>query len=151
MEFQKIIKKLDRRGLLPLQPKSSWSEELDKAIQSQNVKEIIKSALYLWNDNIHQAHLIAQQINNADGSLCHAILHRREGDFSNSKYWLRHSGNHPAFKPIQKTHPGWDPYQFVDQCEDAIENQNKNVIKNLETIQYSEINSVINHLLEKYN
>jgi hypothetical protein len=44
-------------------------------------------AMWLWHDFIDEAHKISQDIELPEGSWLHAIVHRREGDFSNSKYW----------------------------------------------------------------
>jgi hypothetical protein len=44
-------------------------------------------ATWLWHDFLDEAHKIAQDDESAEGSWLHAIVHRREGDFSNSKYW----------------------------------------------------------------
>ena len=58
------------------------------------------SGLWLWHDFLDASHTISQAIDTADGSLWHAIMHRREGDFSNAKYWYRKVGEHPAYRSI---------------------------------------------------
>ena len=45
------------------------------------------AGLWLWHDALEESHAIAQAIITSSGSLWHAILHRREGDYSNAKYW----------------------------------------------------------------
>src|SRR5689334_23708028 len=41
-------------------------------------------AMWLWHDFINEPHQISQNIELPEGSWLHAIVHRREGDFSNS-------------------------------------------------------------------
>ena len=68
-------------------------------------------------------------------SFWHAIMHRREGDYSNSKYWFARCADHPVLKsmgsyandilhqlPADKSllrlvRSGWDPDAFVDLLE----------------------------------
>lgn len=95
------------------------------------------SGLWLWHDFLEESHAICQSIDTPDGSLWHAILHRREGDFSNAKYWFRQTGDHPAYRSIaakvdeitnqlaadkllfKLTANGWNPSAFVDLVEAA--------------------------------
>jgi len=58
------------------------------------------AALALWNDHLAAAHAVFQNDESPNGSLWHAILHRREGDFSNSKYWLARAGRHPVYEVL---------------------------------------------------
>ncbi len=49
----------------------------------------------LWWDGRNDwdmAHRIAQDIHDAHGSLIHAYLHRKEGDYANAGYWYRQAG-----------------------------------------------------------
>lgn len=102
------------------------------------------AGLWLWHDFLDESHEISQQIDTPEGSYWHAIMHRREGDFGNSKYWYRRVGNHPVFAILhpslseivnrQSTNlatlpdacqrlcnkPDWDPYLFVDSCASVL-------------------------------
>jgi hypothetical protein len=53
----------------------------------------------LWLDqrgDFDGAHAIAQEVDDADGALVHAYLHRKEGDLSNARYWYGRARVTPA-------------------------------------------------------
>jgi hypothetical protein len=83
-------------------------------IVSPEDARLVKAALYLKHGFLDRCHKIAQQVETPNGSYWHAIMHRKEGDFSNSKYWYRRAGLHPVFARLG---PDWDPFAFVDDCE----------------------------------
>src|SRR4051812_8366636 len=47
------------------------------------------AGIWLLHDYLDESHKISQGIDTTSGSFWHAIMHRREGDFSNAKYWFR--------------------------------------------------------------
>ena len=57
--------------------------------------DIALGAMWLWHDFLDEAHKIAQDNETPEGSWLHAIVHRREGDFSNSKYWYARCASLP--------------------------------------------------------
>ncbi len=96
------------------------------------------AGLWLLYDFLDESHAISQQIPTSTGSYWHAIMHRREGDYSNSKYWVRRVGEHPIddalYRESQKlartwelepasaflsSQTRWDPMAFVDLCAHA--------------------------------
>jgi hypothetical protein len=72
------------------------------------------AGLWLRANDLDRSHRISQELATPEGSFWHAIVHRREGDYGNSKYWFRRVGRHPAFTQIA---PDWDPFAFVDRVE----------------------------------
>ena len=112
-------------------------------IQSPDDASAMLSGLWLWHDWLDESHTISQSLHSPTGSFWHAIMHRREGDFSNSKYWYARCQNHPVLAQLannasQLLHSlpadkallrlmsgGWNPNAFVDLVE-SVEADPKN-------------------------
>jgi len=85
------------------------------------------AGLWLRFDYLDESHSISQELHGPEGSFWHAIMHRREGDFSNSKYWWRRVGSHPVYAALGEearrfgvfASAKWDPNAFVDRVEAA--------------------------------
>lgn len=90
------------------------------------------AGLWLYFDWLEESHAISQSLENETGSFWHAIMHRREGDFANGKYWYARCAGHPVLHtlaanggklvnamPADKSllkivATGWNPAAFVD-------------------------------------
>jgi len=85
-------------------------------------KQLAESGLWLLAGDLHRSHSISQNITAAEGSFWHGIMHRREGDFGNSKYWFRKVGQHPVLQQINEATDSQyqDPFKFVDRCANAL-------------------------------
>ena len=83
------------------------------------------AGLWLLHHYLDESHAISQTLESAEGSWWHAIMHRMEGDYQNSKYWYRSVGFHPAMESIGEQletidgMPAWDVFDFVDACRAA--------------------------------
>ena len=99
-------------------------------VRDRTSARLCVAGLWLIAGHLDECHSIAQAIETPDGSYWHAIMHRREGDYSNSKYWYRRAGDHPIFPKIFEVSKkiggfhfagiqNWDPFRFVDFCERA--------------------------------
>lgn len=73
------------------------------------------AGLWLYVDDLERSHGLCQAIKDSTGSFWHGIMHRREGDFSNSHYWFRNTGEHAAMVAIHD----YDPHHFIDDVERA--------------------------------
>ena len=73
------------------------------------------AGLWLYVDDLDRSHTVSQSLDDATGAYWHGIMHRREGDFSNSHYWMRHAARHP----LRLSHPDLDPDTLIDQVAAA--------------------------------
>ena len=117
----------------------------------------IRCLLLLWHDHWEEAHEIAQALKSQDGSLLHAIIHRREPDYWNCKYWLRAAGNHPAYLELatmlkdgsQDASSSWirggkfDCVAFTESVELALQNSTPFILSQLQSIQALETCAVL--------
>ena len=181
-----VIEKLESGNPLPpLVPQEAWSSELTDALESASLDELfqgtslknttfgnaIKSGLLLWNDALDESHNISQGLENQTGSYWHGIMHRREPDYSNSKYWFGRVGTHPIFPQLREraiaiskeipnpsdglgriaeaieASENWDAHQFIDWCQ-AAENGTDDVPRFLQQIQAEEIKLLLAYSYE---
>ena len=104
----------------------------------------LKAGLLQTHDLLDASHAESQSVEgqglHASGDYWHAIMHRREPDYGNSKYWFRRVGRHPLFPVLAERvelllsqspgeaadriqgglelSGGWNPLAFVDVCEE---------------------------------
>jgi len=140
--------------------------EIDRALARMPAgaakrSELFQAGAYLWHDHLDQAHAIVQDIDDADGALIHAILHRREPDYSNAKYWFRRVGRHGAYNELAAKarvlletagesklasvllpNGVWDPMAFVDAVAEALRSKNANQTKTIICIQRAEFEAM---------
>jgi hypothetical protein len=84
------------------------------------------AGLWLYFDFLDLAHSICQVLETPECNCWHAILHRREPDAWNSKYWWKRVGEHPVLRKLREYSPtlGYTfttPERFVDFCESVRE------------------------------
>ncbi len=134
----------------------------------QGQEELLKSAALLWHDDLEASHTFSQDIKTSDGSFLHGIMHRREPDSSNAKYWFRLVGNHSSFPALASTVAAfaeskgksaetaslvsggdWDPFAFVDACSRAMQgNRDSETYTFLQELQQLELQALLREILQ---
>jgi len=136
------------------------NELFESAILNADDAAAVVAGLLLWADCLDEAHKIIQEISTTTGSFWHGIMHRREPDYENSRYWFQRVGDHLALPRIYdrvlkdtmtlidlesiKFHDvilgwgQWIPEKFVTLCEASRE---ESLI--LQTVQASEIEALL--------
>lgn len=127
----------------------------------------LRAAALLFHDHHDAAHDLVQDLTDHDGALLHGILHRREPDYWNAKYWFRRFVAHPAHVALGKCIPSlvtdpvhaalakeiirpgaFDPFAFVDLVEAAARKPaNDSEVLWLRRVQHAEFEAIVAHLL----
>jgi hypothetical protein len=87
--------------------------------------EPVRAGLYLINGDWDAAHKVAQDVETPLGAHWHALVHRHEPDFPNSKYWLSQTGQSPIYPALAEAARAagrdevlrsgkWDAGRFTD-------------------------------------
>lgn len=101
----------------------------DATIADPKLWKLVRGALLYAVDSLDPAHRIFQDEPSDLGSYWHGMMHRREADFDNARYWFRRAGRLPFFERLHEAarehssvlarQPSWDPYLFTGECEQA--------------------------------
>ena len=105
-------------ALVPTAPGPAEAVRLVSEISAEAVlapHPPLVAGLWLYVDELDKSHVISQELKDKTGSFWHGIMHRREGDFWNAKYWFDRCGAHAAMMPLRD----YDPFVFVDKVEAA--------------------------------
>jgi hypothetical protein len=97
------------------------------------------AGLWLVHDELDRSHSISQNVDTPTGAFWHGVMHRREGDYSNAKYWFRRVGAHKVLDELAASvaelarepdvadaqsqlapSGGYDPFVMVDSCQAAL-------------------------------
>lgn len=105
---------------LPLLQSLSVDAAFPQGVADASLAECCLAGVWLLHNYLDRSHAISQGVATGEGSYWHGVMHRREGDWSNAKYWFRNVGEHPVLDQLAEQHGGWDPYEFVDDCQDAV-------------------------------
>ena len=141
-----------RAGALPLDTCQNHIETTiaGNAIGFASAK-LIRAAALLWHDHLEESHNHSQDIRDSDGSFLHGIMHRREPDYPNAKYWFNQTGRHEAFPEISKrahsivtgtelSHLGegeWDPFAMIDAVSQAQPKSSEyKLLQNVQRIEF---------------
>ena len=118
------------------------------------------------NGRDEAAHAVAQSAEgSADCDYWHGIIHRREPDPANARYWFRRVGTHPAMSPLpavaadlaqtltveplagEVLAPTWDPAAFIALCGRAEESPDSDLHLFARALQWAEMRSLMMHVL----
>lgn len=97
------------------------------AIGNPRYFRLVRGGLLYALDDLDGAHKFFQDDSSDLASYWHGMMHRREGDFDNARYWFRRAGSQPFFDNLHHHAAGfsahmarqlsWDPYLFTGACE----------------------------------
>lgn len=127
----------------------------------------LRAVACLYHDHHDPAHDLVQDLSDRDGALIHAIVHRREPDYWNARYWFRQVDVHPVYLALGRripsmtptpdqevlarklTLPGaFDPFAFVDLTEQYERHAAEDpTVLWLRRVQHAEFEELVVHLL----
>jgi hypothetical protein len=136
-----------------LQAMTDQTVSNNRRVRMPHDADALRAGLWLLFDYMTESHDLSQKIATPSGSYWHAILHRREPDASNAKYWIARVGEHPVGSELLEdareiaTKAGaagkvlseqlqkfttWDGAWFVDRCTTAGDPQTTKVLLDIQ-------------------
>ena len=116
-------------------------------------RESIRALALLWHDHHDAAHALVQDASGGVGAYIHGMLHRREPDLWNAKYWFRRVPNLPFLNALADevklidgaaaltANGAFEPARFVDAVEAGTPDT-----ETLKHVQVAEFHAVVAHL-----
>jgi hypothetical protein len=106
----------------------------ERPVVDPEMASACRAGLWLLHDFLDESHRISQRIETPSGSYWHGIMHRREPDYWNAKYWFQRVGRHEIFGRLGalsrelavdadgparflRDQIAWNSPAFVDLCE----------------------------------
>ncbi len=149
----------ERMPLVPLRT------ALDDALAASGVTDAaavkVRCAALWWHDHLEESHALSQELEGDDGSFLHGLMHRREPDYSNAKYWFHRVGTHPAYPeiarragPLLQASPAlrealldgtrWDPIAMIDAVAEAVAGpRTADAYRRLQQVQRVELDALL--------
>jgi hypothetical protein len=165
-----IFDAADPPGLGPASRASRLGQQelesrLEAALNAVDLPPIDKTAVrataLLWHDYLEESHALSQGLHTPTGSFLHGMMHRREPDYTNAKYWFHRVGQHPAYHEISRAalplltrhavpelvtqlvpNGLWDPFAFIDavaQAEAQPEDPQRALLVTLQQIEFDSL------------
>lgn len=154
--LQKLVptEPLNYELLLKLRATDDATISGQKAIGKPAMFSLVRGGLFYALDAIDEAHRIFQDSPGDLGSYWHGMMHRREGDFDNARYWFRRAGTLPFFDALHSAasefsadmakQENWDPYLFTGVCEQARHGEDEG-LKELAKLQRVEFEGLFDY------
>jgi len=137
--------------------------------------EAVLAGLLQVNGYLDESHNHSQSIQgegqDVNGDYWHGIMHRREPDYGNGKYWFRRVGHHPCFDLLaplagqtldecsstdsanwqsRLSGPnGWDGAAFIDLCQTAEQSSDTELTTAAQRIQWAEMLLLLDHSFQQ--
>ena len=98
------------------------ANDLGRPVADRDAAIACHAGLWLYHDGLAESHAISQGLDTPEGSFWHAVMHRREPDPWNSKYWWKRVGSHPVLTRLVTGSPALgynytNSPDFVHFCE----------------------------------
>lgn len=148
-------------GFVTFTPATDWLPRVDSDIDVT----ALRAGLLLLHDFIGESHQQSQSIEGKGkhqlGDYWHAILHRREPDYANAKYWFRQFGPQPVFGELARSadailrscaspqadgwrtklgcQANWNPFALVDFCQSCESSSDSDLTTAARQIQFAEM------------
>ena len=148
-------------ALAPDHPLTTWLAEAIRQVQGATPRQttLLQAGLFLMNDFLDASHTQSQSLEgDRDADLWHAIMHRREPDYGNAKYWCRRVGSHPVHAALASraapilaqagingfSSANWEADRFVDLCE-RVADEDSSANRAAREVQWIEMTLLLAH------